>query len=74
MEMDCAFAFAFVDEPDHCFSSLLHHKSGTRRDAIITDQGCRLLARVDLLLKFLNGNLIIIDGNAGCRIGESTLI
>jgi hypothetical protein len=66
--MNCAFALALVDEPDHSFPSLLHHESGTRGDTVIANECRWLFARVDLCLEFFDDNLVVVDWNAGCSI------
>jgi hypothetical protein len=50
-----------VDEAHHCFCSLAHHESRTRCHAIISNEFGLAQVRVDLLLEWLDINLIIIN-------------
>lgn len=71
VKVDREVLVAVIPESDDCLSSLFHAESGTRRHAIVTDKSGRLQPRIDLLSKWLDVDLIVVDGVACGRVGVS---
>lgn len=66
MEKDRVGTICVVDEPDYRLSALLHLERGTWCNSIITNEPSLAQIRVDLLLKGLDVDLIVIDwGSVG---------
>lgn len=59
--MNCTRLGAIVDEANDALSAFLHPKSWTGRDAIVTNKLSGLLARVDLLRKGQDVDLVVVN-------------
>lgn len=66
--MDREIHCGTVDKPDDCFTIFFHSKGGPRANTIIAHKLGFLESRVDLLLKGLDFNLIIVDILASGRV------
>lgn len=68
--MDGICAISVVDEAHNCLSTLAHHESRSRCDAIVANESGLSEVRVDLLLERLDIDLVIINRWA---VGECEL-
>lgn len=60
--MDGVGLVTVVDESNHCLTTLAVHDGRTRCDAIISDKTSLSKVRVDLRFKWLDVDLVVIDG------------
>lgn len=64
MKMNRVWLISMIDESNNGLAAPRHVESWSRRDTIVTNKVGFPKARIDLLLKWLNFDLVIINWNA----------
>lgn len=72
MQVNRICAITMVDEANNGFCTLLHHERRTRTDAIVANKPGLLETGIDLLLEWLDVNLIVIDRTSSLAVGQDT--
>ena len=69
--MDRKVVAAVILESHDCLTPLAHAESRTRRHAIVANKICGLQTLVNLMSKWLDIDLVVVDGVASRSVGVS---
>jgi hypothetical protein len=65
---------SIVDKPDDCLLALLDNRGWSWGHAVIAQQGCRALVRVNVLSEFVDVDFIVVDRVVGDGVCDGSAL